>query len=225
VRLRCEGRPLCIGHRGAAALAPANTRESIEAALEAGVDMVEIDVLSLPGRGVVLTHSAREAAPEPMTLDDALAVIAPAGADVLLDVKRPGYARELVEILRRHDLVERALASTTSLAVLGELAALEPRLARSVTYPRSRGRAMALERFPRALPWRVGALLTLAEASAATLNYRIVTASVVERCHSLGAAVFAWTVNDEPLARRLAEHGVDGLITDDPAICRATLTA
>ena len=225
MRLRREGPPLCIGHRGAAALAPANTRESIEAALEGGVDMVEIDVLHLPTRGVVLTHSAREAVAEPLSLDDALAVIAPSAADVLLDVKQPGFARELVEILRRHDFVERALASTTSLAVLGELAMLEPRLARSVTYPRNRGRAMALARVPRAVPWRVAALLTLAQAKAATLNYRVVTASVVERCHSLGAAVFAWTVNDERVARRLAERGVDGLITDDPAICRATLTA
>ena len=223
--LRNGGRPLCIGHRGAAALAAANTRAAIEAALEARVDVVEVDVLGLPGRGVVLTHSAREVVGEPLPLDEALALLAESAADVLLDVKGGGYEDDLVEAIRRHDLVERVLASTTDLGSLGRLHALEPRLARSVTYPRNRGRAQALARVPYVLPHRIAFLLERAQAVAATLNYRIVTPGVVARCHEQGAAVFAWTVNEAPVAERLAKLGVDGLITDDPAICRATLQA
>jgi len=37
---RRNGRPLRIGHRGAAALAPENTLRSFRAAIEAGVDLV-----------------------------------------------------------------------------------------------------------------------------------------------------------------------------------------
>jgi glycerophosphoryl diester phosphodiesterase len=51
-----------------------------------------------------------------------------------------------------------------------------------------------------------------------TLNHRVVTRATVERCHELGVAVFAWTVNDAEIARRLDEVGVDGVITDDPRI-------
>ena len=36
---------LRIGHKGADAIAPGNTLESFEAAVEAGVDMIELDVL------------------------------------------------------------------------------------------------------------------------------------------------------------------------------------
>ena len=36
-----------------------------------------------------------------------------------------------------------------------------------------------------------------------TLNYRVVTRATVERCHELGVAVFAWTVNDPEIAQRL----------------------
>jgi glycerophosphoryl diester phosphodiesterase len=226
VNLRRDGGPpLCIGHRGAAALAPANSRAAIEAALEAGVDVVEIDVFGLPGRGLVLTHSARELSAEPLALDEALKLVASSRAGVLLDVKNQGYERDLVATVGRHQLVERALVSTNDLSVLRAVAALEPALARSVTYPRNRGRASALARVPRALPWRIGALLASVGATAATLNYRIVTSAVVDRCHLLGAAVLVWTVNDEGLRRRLEQLGVDGLITDDPAICRATLQA
>jgi glycerophosphoryl diester phosphodiesterase len=226
VRLRREGGPpLCIGHRGAAGLAPANTRGAIEAALDAGVDVVEVDVLGLPGAGLVLAHSGREAAAEPLVLDAALDLIARSPAGVLLDVKSRGGEQALVESVRRHDLLDRALASTTDLGILRELARREPRLARSLTYPRNRTRAAALARLPRALPWRIAALLERAGAAAATLHYRVLTPEVVARCHATGAAVLVWTVNDASLAGRLAALGVDGLITDNPAICRATLEA
>jgi glycerophosphoryl diester phosphodiesterase len=51
-----------------------------------------------------------------------------------------------------------------------------------------------------------------------TLNHRAVTRATVERCHELGVAVFAWTVNEAVVALRLDELGVDGVITDDPRI-------
>lgn len=222
---RGGGPPLCIGHRGAAALAPANTLAALEAALEAGVDIVEVDVFALEGR-LVLSHSFRDLHSEPLTLDGALAfVTAHAPVGVLADVKTRGCERELVNALRAHELIDRALVSTTDLAVLRAVRRLEPRLARSVTYPRNRARAASLARVPRALPWRIGALLARAAASAATLDHRLVTRAVVERCHGLDAAVFAWTVNEPALVERLESFGVDGVITDNPAICRATLQA
>ena len=98
-------------------------------------------------------------------------------------------------------------------------------MSRSVTYPRNRARAAALRRVPPLLPWRIAALVLRAEASAATLNYRVVTRSVVERCHDLGAAVFAWTVNDPALVARLDGLGVDGVITDDPSVFQAIFQA
>jgi glycerophosphoryl diester phosphodiesterase len=69
-----------------------------------------------------------------------------------------------------------------------------------------------------ALPVRVRKLVDEVGASALTLNHRLVTRGTVERCHELGVAVFAWTVNSPEVARRLDELGVDGVITDDPRI-------
>jgi glycerophosphoryl diester phosphodiesterase len=227
VRLRRDGGPLLrIGHRGAAALAPPNSLRALEHAVEAGVDIVEIDVLGLPGRGLVLSHSRREIAPDPLGLDDALAFLAQhASVGLLADVKNGGYEQELVEAIRRHGLVDRTLVSTMDLSVLREVKRLEPRLRRSVTYPRNRARAAALRRVPWVLSWRIGALVLHAEAAAATLNHRVVTGPVVERCHDLGVAVFAWTVNDAALVARLDALGVDGVITDDPSVFQAIFQA
>jgi glycerophosphoryl diester phosphodiesterase len=41
---------------------------------------------------------------------------------------------------------------------------------------------------------------------------------VVARCRALGLRVDFWTVNDPALARRLMALGVDGIMTDDPAL-------
>lgn len=61
----------------------------------------------------------------------------------------------------------------------------------------------------RSLPRRIGRLLARADAAVATLNYLVVSAEVVRRCHARGAAVYAWTIDDRDVVRRLAALGVD----------------
>ena len=50
-----------VGHKGADLVAPGNTLESFGAALEAGVDMIEFDVLQLRDRSLVLAHDYADA--------------------------------------------------------------------------------------------------------------------------------------------------------------------
>jgi glycerophosphoryl diester phosphodiesterase len=229
--LRGAGPLFKVGHRGAAALAPANSLAAVEAALEHDVDMVELDVFSGPDGKLVLSHSRRDLADEPVTFDEMLAFLtgqAPT-TGVLTDLKFAGRERAFVETLRAHGFVERALASTSHVPTLQNLRRLEPRLARSRTYPRGR---VYLGHHPTfihvtgpvqwamrvTLPPRIRRLVDEVGASALTLNHRVVTRATVERCHGLGVGVFAWTVNDRGVARRLEELGVDGIITDDPRI-------
>ena len=228
--LRGNGPLLRIGHRGAAALAPANTIAAVEAALALGVDMVELDVLGRPDRTLVLGHSHRELEAEPAALEDVFAFLSEQspGTGLLADVKGGGFERELVEALRRHDLVGRAVASTYGLGTLRALRELEPGLTRSRTYPPSRlglGRRRFVPVFGpvRAglrltLPSRIEAIVGEAEVSATTLDHRLITRAAVERCHSRGVAVLAWTVNDRAALRKLDGLGVDGVITDDPRL-------
>ena len=57
LRRRDGGGVLRIGHRGAAHIAPENTIDSLRAAVEHGVDLVEFDVLDLHRGPLVLAHS------------------------------------------------------------------------------------------------------------------------------------------------------------------------
>lgn len=254
---RRDGRPWRVGHKGAAALAPENTIASLDAALAAGVDAVEVDVLALRDGTLVLAHSddlaeishgavtgraetetlaeLRAVAPALPTLDEACAFLAARNVAVQIDLKWLGYESAVVDVLRRHGLVERALVSSFFADSLRAVAAVEPGLRLGLTYPfdrrgLSRRRALApavllaVLALRRALPYRIGAMLAAARATVATLHHLVVTPAVIRACHRREAAVWTWTVDDARVISRLARAGVDGVITNDPRLFAGTLT-
>jgi glycerophosphoryl diester phosphodiesterase len=231
---RSGGRLLQIGHRGAGALAPENTIDSLRLAVELGCDLVEFDVVDLPGGTLALGHSLKELAQEPASLDEALAFLAGTEAGVHLDLKARGVEAEVADALRRHDLVGRTVVSSFRPASLRALGALEPRVRLGLTYPEDRsglgqrrvfapfaGGALACLRA--ALPRRIGKLLARAGATTAMLHWQVISRTIVERCHALGAPVLVWTVDDPDRLRRFDELGVDGVITNDPRLFAAKL--
>jgi glycerophosphoryl diester phosphodiesterase len=235
IELRPQGRPLAIGHRGAAALAPENTLAALEAAVAHGVDVVEFDVREAAG-ALVLGHSAEETPAEPLSLDDALAWLAGQTVGLHVDVKGEGFEQRLVEALERHAFAGRAYVSSSRPPVLRRFAALAPALPRALSYPEDRlgvsGWSLAapfvgagMHALRGALPWRIAGLLRRSGATVATLHEAVIRRATVDRCHALGVPVVAWTVDDAARVRELAELGVDGIVSDDPRILAATLSA
>lgn len=117
-----------IGHRGARGLAPENTIESIEAALRAGADGVEIDVRVTSDGVIVLSH-------DPSFGDsmDNQWVIAQHTYDFLL--KRRPHLATLEEAIRavpaNHELrieIKPGEPVEPFAALLGQLAAKKPQL-------------------------------------------------------------------------------------------------
>ena len=157
---RRNGRPLWIGHRGAAAVAPENTLESFRAAAEAGVDLIEFDVLELRTGDLVLAHSndlgevshgraggtvrdkplavLREVAPDLPTLDDALVFFREEAPEIgaHVDLKSAEAAEKVLAALRRSALVDRALVSSFHLGALRSLVGLDPGLRTGASFPR-----------------------------------------------------------------------------------------
>jgi glycerophosphoryl diester phosphodiesterase len=233
--LRGDGDVVCIGHRGAAAVAAENTLASLRAAVEAGVDVVELDVLVVDG-DLLLGHSLRELPRERATLDDALGALSPHPVGIHVDVKSRGGEREIVEAISRHGLERRTYVSTFWPPVLQRCAELAPWLPRALSYPEdrvgiSRSRALGpltiagARTLRAALPRRIGGLLARAQATIASLHYAVVSRAAVERCHALGVPVLVWTVDDMVRARRLEALGVDAIVSNDPQMLVATLRA
>ena len=221
-----------VGHKGADLIAPGNTIESFEAALEHGVDMIEFDVLRLPDGRLVLAHDYHDAdSRQPITLEEGLDHFAgEAYADVELDVdlKLPGYEREVVEGLAARGLGERSLISTTypdSLDLIGELA---PGLRRGWSVPRARRdytnspyKALVLPILTymrRRLPGQAAAMLRAGRCETLMCHWRLISPALVRAVHSAGGQLYVWTVDDAEHIERLSALGVDGVITNDPRL-------
>jgi len=221
-----------VGHKGADLVEPGNTRESFEAALSHGVDMIEFDVLRLRDGRLVLAHDLEDAAKrEPMTLEDGLDLFASeAYADVELDVdlKIPGYEREVADGLARRGLVERSIVSSTYLATHDTLGRIAPEIRRGWSVPRARRDytrsplapfAYALLRGWRALlPEQAARFVARGRCEGVMAHYLLVSRQLVARVQSAGGFVYVWTVDDEARIRRLEAIGVDGVITNDPRL-------
>lgn len=225
---RVDGRALRIGHRGAPVLAPENTLRSFAAALDHGMDMVELDVLQLPDGRLAVSHDLPAPGVAPLLLDETLTFFAARDARVQIDLKLRDPAG-VVDAVRRHGLVESAFVSGASATALRRVRELEPGLRTSLTYPEDRFgmtkrgglnvlTTPGLLLMQSLLPSRIGGMLARAGATAATLNHAVVTGAVVERCTALGVPVLAWTVDDPAVCRRLESLGVAGIITNDPRV-------
>jgi glycerophosphoryl diester phosphodiesterase len=231
LKLRDETRYLRVGHRGAAALAPENTLRALAAALDHNLDLIEFDVLELAGE-LVLAHSDLEVPSDRATLDEALdflAANAPGTLGIDLDLKSVGCEDAIVAAIARHGLLERTLVCSVFATSLRAVRRVEPRLATGLSYPWDRHnlseRRLArpavragIAGLRRVLPARIGPLLRRAEADAAMLSHLVLSAATVRRCHALGKAVFAWTVDDPELLEAMLATGVDGVISNDPRI-------
>ena len=47
--------------------------------------------------------------------------------------------------------------------------------------------------------------------------------ALLDRAHEMGLQVHVWTIDDPAEMNRLADLGVDGLMTDHPAVLKAVL--
>jgi glycerophosphoryl diester phosphodiesterase len=221
-----------VGHKGADLVAPGNTLDSFEAALAAGVDMIEFDVLRLRDGRLVLAHDYRDATGrEPPTLDEGLdhfAGEAYAGVELDVDMKLPGYEREVAEGLERRGLADRALVSSTYLDSLERLREIAPGLRRGWSIPRARrdytrsilapGAYVLLRLIRVVLPRRARALLRAGRVDALMVHWLLVSPRLVAAVHGAGGQLYVWTVDSERRIGRLSALGVDGVITNDPRL-------
>ena len=212
-----------VGHKGADHVAPGNTIESFEAALECGVDMIEFDVLRLRDGRLVLAHDYEDGErPDALTLDEGLDHFAgEAYGDVQLDVdlKLHGYEEEVVDGLRSRGLDERALISSHYLESLAPRArSWPPACAAAGRCPNVKRDytksvvlavpAYGLLQIVRArMPGQAARAIREGRCEALMANRLLVTRRLVSAVHGAGGQLYVWTVDDPKQIARLEEDG------------------
>lgn len=222
-----------IGHKGADAIVGGNTLASFRAAVEQGVDLIELDVLRTPEGRFVIAHDYPDAASRPvLSLAEALeAFTRPPldGVQIDCDIKLPGREAEFAGAVKGAGMLERTMVSTMEVETLRRLRALEPGLRLGWTFPktrvdwpRKRWAAPALiaalfamrRRLPRILPRRAEELGLFAT----WVYHPVITPALVTSARSAGVELIAWTVDDPNRIAQLAEWGVDGICSNDPRL-------
>jgi glycerophosphoryl diester phosphodiesterase len=222
-----------IGHKGADAIVTGNTAESFDAAVEQGVDMIELDVLRAKEGKLVVAHDHHDATVRrPMDLAEALDLfVAPPldEVEIDLDLKLAGSEAEFAGALAGSGLVERAMVSTMEVESLTKLSKLEPDLRLGWTYPKTRrdwtqygwarpALRAALEairrRFPSILEKRAPKL----GVDAVWAYHPIITPRLVDAARNANVELIAWTVDDADRMRELLDMGVDGICSNDPRL-------
>ncbi len=177
-------------HRG-------NDQLTLRRLLAGAPSSVEIDVGVAAGE-VVIAHDVDFGDASGLLLDAALAT--PGDTMVVVEAKcfppSTPSPSEFVATLKPY-LAQIALCSFDE-RVLVEAQRLQPRLETTFLFNE---------------PLRVA-------SAARTLGPRrdVVTRELVEGAHALGLRVVPWTVNDVPTMAALIDFGVDGLVTDEPAL-------
>jgi len=233
--------PIVIAHRGDKAYAPENTLSAFKQAAEKGADAVEFDVkLTSDGHVIVLHDQTVDRTtsgtgdvsklsfaavrdldasvlfpgqfPEEKipTLDEVFETV---GKFVYLNIELTNYATpnddlvsKVVELIKKHNISKRIWFSSFLSINLDKAKQLLESVPRGLLASELwRGISARRE-------WQYGRYQSLNPFYLDT-NYRL-----VKKIHSQGGLLFVYTVNRPIEMRRLVRIGVDGIITDNPAL-------
>ncbi len=232
-------RPLVLAHRGARRRAPENTLEAYAVARDLGADGVELDVRRTRDGALVLHHDPgpaegpvlatldhaeiRERFPSIPTLAEALDVCA--GLLVNIEIKNmpwePDFdadermVADVVALLRDRGGADRVLVSSFHLATVDGMHQRAPEV-------------------PTGVLFLAGLDLREVADLAADRGHVAVHPDVralggpevpefVAHAHDRGLQVNVWTVNEPADMVRLADLGVDALVTDVPDVAMVAL--
>jgi len=205
---------LVTAHSGCLDTEP-NSLAHVQAALQAGADLVEVDVRYSRGR-LVLSHDAEFT--DPLKLDDVWELVTNAGVGFNLDVKEDAVIEPLAAFLTRRPPLFGVVTGCGA-AWVGRLRALAP----AVTV------LFNVEKGPQDEPlaaWEDRIVVEARRCGAAGLNadHRLVGEGLVRRARRSSMPVFVWTANDESSLKRLGALGVDGVTTDRLDLAHGILT-
>ena len=128
---------------------------------------------------------------------------------VVIELKYYGHTQQLeqrvADIVESHGMVAEVIIMSLKIDAVRKMKSLRPE-------------------------WTVGLLMSVAAgdlkdsgADFLAVNAKFANRRFVSSSHRKGRNVFVWTINDAPTMSTMIGRGVDGLITDKPALAKSVL--
>ena len=213
-------RPLLLGHRGLRSRSfrtRENTIAAFDLALQHGCDGFEFDVRLSKDRRAVICHGARfagitiarancERLRALPLLEDVLARYA-GRAFLDIELKVPGIESYVIAAIAKFPPQRGYVVSSFLPGILGDLR----RQSQSIPLGIICETRKQLSVWPD-LP-----------VEYVIVHERLITAALIASVHTAGKSIFGWTINRKASMIRLANSGVDGIVSDRTELLVATL--
>jgi glycerophosphoryl diester phosphodiesterase len=238
-------KPLIVAHRGGALESTENTIAAFQRAFKIGADGIETDIRLTRDGVVVVYHddyfgrveglpqAQRTRLVSDMSYAELTAqTLIPVGEDtggrrvptlndLLAQVQGGLLNIELKRCARFDDLVKKTIAILKDTANLDRIVLEAPDLDTAKKLRKALGARLKLHinpEYDHTLPVRdsLKQLLKFRPHSV-SISYKLLARDMVESAHQSGVEVWVWTVNDNGVAERMRELGVDAIKTDRPA--------
>lgn len=236
---------LAFAHRGGAGSWPENTMPAFQGAVDLGYRYLETDVHATRDGVLLAFHDdkldrvtdrtgvvaemdyadvkqARVDGREPIPL---MAELLSAWPEVRINIdpKRDNAAGPLIRLLKDMNAIDRVCVTAFSgKRTAGIRAALGPRLCTGMGPMSTLRLRFSSWSGPLGFFWG-GFAEGCAQIPVKQYGIRLVDRALVDRAHELGLQVHIWTIDDPAEMRRLIDVGVDGLMTDEPALLKTVL--
>lgn len=212
------GHPLLLGHRGTrvSTTAAENSLAAFDLALQLGCDGFEFDVRRTACGAAVICHDEKVQGVSVAQAESAQLQSLPCLGDVLaryatrafldIELKVPGLESDTLVALREHPPERGYVVSSFLPEVLRELRLRSAEI--SLGFICDQKKVLDL--------WRE------LPVEFVIPKHPLITSQLVRAVHEAGKTILTWTVNDKKTLVRLADWGVDGIISDDPQLLVTT---
>lgn len=212
-------RPLIVAHRGAWGEFPQNSLEALQAAIDTGCEMVELDVRRTRDGRLVAVHDARtrgtpvaalnhvelkeRLAPGQAPLLEEMLELAAGRIGLDIELKEAGYVQTVLRLLRGLDPAQYVVTSFL-VEVLSAVRGITPQARTGLLVGPARGR-------------RIEARLDSSGATFLAAHTGLARTGLLAWAANRGLECYVWTVNDRRALRSLlADDRVTAVITDRP---------
>jgi glycerophosphoryl diester phosphodiesterase len=240
-------RPLLIGHRGYPALCPENTLASFEGAMQAGCDMIELDVTLTRDRKVVVVHDDTldrttngKGPVSGHALEEIKALDAGSWFDARFAEERVPELSEVIKLTAGRCMLNIEIKESAFEAIY-PVDAIEHQVVKLVKTSGAMDRVI-ISSFDKRILERIAAMdappavayISDHGADKSVLEmllkmrsfswhprFTVLTRDQVDMLHAVGIKIFPWTINTRTEAEKVLALGVDGLICNELRVMQA----
>ncbi len=198
---------------------PMNSLDSVQAAIDNGAEIIELDIRQRPNGTLVMSHDLVVTNNDATELKDAFELLAPTDILINLDIKETRTLNALYALLVEYNLVDRAF-----------LTGIESINVKAVKESDCAGMQYYLNCMPSKIKvfsddYRQKIITMLEEAGACGINcnYKYAGAQLSELLHQNGYKLSVWTIDNEQTAKKMLVISPDNITTKQPEMVKSVI--